>query len=228
MHQRTKGPEPRLIGFDLDDVLLEFFPVFAYRLLEAHGVDVRRAKRTDWEYVRLPEIVAAGLTESDVRRVVHQACHDHGAHADVGPIDPVMVQTVRRLRRDGHRVVLATARTPSSAAVVATWLDRHGLVFDELRFGRGSKLGLDILVEDSAHQVLRAVATGSQVFVPDRPWNDRPDVRGHPNVTVYDRPDALYPLMAARIQGVKDLYGFSSADLLMEDAPQADTPAGSP
>lgn len=222
---RDGGPrgarDETTIGFDLDDVLLSFYPVFADVLLREHGIDARQAERTAWEYVEIAQVQAAGLDQNDVRRVVQQACVDADAHEGRPLIHEALRHAVRRLRRDGHRVVLTTARPPTAAVVVAQWLESVDVVFEELRFGPRSKLGLDVLVEDNAVHVLRAAEAGTVVFVPDRPWNRAPALDAHPCVVRYWDPEELEPLLRSRLAGQDDPYGFTTADGMRRPVRQA-------
>lgn len=211
MHTNDPSSGRETIGFDLDDVLLEFFPVFAKVLAREHGLDVAHVERQQWDYIAIPEITDAGLNLSDVRRIVHQACHDKAAHQARPVLSEATADTVRRLRRDGHRVVLTTARPPTSAAVVAAWLEEVGIVLDELRFGASSKRTVDVLVEDSREQAEAAADAGVVVFVPDRPWNRHEALDARPNVVRVVDPAELYPRMRAHLDGLDDPFGFQTA-----------------
>jgi capsule biosynthesis phosphatase len=90
-------------------------------------------------------------------------CHvrDVGqSYADVEPI-PGAIEAIRRLRAEGHVVILHTARHMQTCggnvgAVIARqgkvtldWLERHGVELDEIHFGKPIA---DVYIDDNGHR----------------------------------------------------------------------------
>lgn len=79
-------------------------------------------------------------------------------YSDVEPI-PGAIETVQRLKAEGHYIIIMTARNmvthnnnigkiiANQCPIVVEWLDRHGIPYDELHFG---KPVADFYVDDKA------------------------------------------------------------------------------
>jgi len=80
------------------------------------------------------------------------------SYADLDPM-PGAIQAIKRLRADGHVVIIQTARhmktcdgnvgmvLAKQGAVTLEWLSRHGVEFDEIYFG---KPWADVYLDDNA------------------------------------------------------------------------------
>jgi capsule biosynthesis phosphatase len=80
------------------------------------------------------------------------------SYADVEPV-PGAADAIRALRASGHHVIIQTARHMKTcngnvAAVIArvgpvtlSWLERHGIEYDEIQFG---KPYADVYIDDNA------------------------------------------------------------------------------
>ncbi len=80
------------------------------------------------------------------------------SYADLDPM-PGAIDAIKRLRADGHVVIIQTARhmktcdgnvgmvLAKQGAVTLEWLSRHGVEFDEIYFG---KPWADVYLDDNA------------------------------------------------------------------------------
>jgi uncharacterized HAD superfamily protein len=76
-------------------------------------------------------------------------CIDTRKHTDYEVREPLLkgIQMVQKLKRDGHTVILHTARWLEDYPVTYEWLIRHEVPFDKLVMGK--PLG-DVYIDDKA------------------------------------------------------------------------------
>jgi capsule biosynthesis phosphatase len=94
----------------------------------------------------------------DLDGVVCRLRQEGETYADVAPV-PGALERLRSLRAAGHVIILYTARHMRTCdgnlgrvvarvgAVTLDWLDRHGVEYDELYFGKPSA---DVYIDDNA------------------------------------------------------------------------------
>jgi hypothetical protein len=86
------------------------------------------------------------------------------------------VETVRDWHDAGHWIHVTSHRRPQTATATAQWLDRIGMPFDDLhcsfdKVTRCSELGIDVLVDDSPVNIVRAREAGIVPATIIHPWN---------------------------------------------------------
>lgn len=96
------------------------------------------------------------------------------------------VEALRRLRREGHQLVVITARSQCVRRLTEAWLEFYGFHVDELHCLEGADKAvaarateIDLLVEDTPKNALAVAAAGVPVLLFGAPYNR--DVR-HPLV----------------------------------------------
>lgn len=94
----------------------------------------------------------------DLDGVICQLRRPDQSYSDVEPV-PGAVDALRYWRSEGHTVIIHTARHMKTTggnvglvlarqgAVTLDWLDRHGVEFDEIHFG---KPHADVYIDDNA------------------------------------------------------------------------------
>lgn len=99
------------------------------------------------------------------------AAHTHvlaDAHNMV-PLDPEAGSAIRRLRRAGHRVIIATSRTPDTEATTRAYLTSHEIGFDDIAFTDDKHvIGGDIIFDDNPTTL--AACRDTDMLVIRRPW----------------------------------------------------------
>lgn len=111
----------------------------------------------------------------DFDGVICELKQDGQTYADVAPI-PGAVATINALHDAGHHIIIHTARHMKTceanvgavnarvAKITLDWLDRHGVRYHEIYFG---KPWADLYIDDNAHRfsdweaVTRALAAGA-------------------------------------------------------------------
>lgn len=88
------------------------------------------------------------------------------------------VEALGRLRSEGHKLVVVTARTPRLRKLTEAWLEFYHMEVDELHFLEGAPKapvalaeGLDVVVEDTPRQAVEMAAAGVPVLLFSRPYN---------------------------------------------------------
>lgn len=82
------------------------------------------------------------------------------------------------LRKEGHSLVVVTARTPRLRKLTEAWLDFHDIQVDRLHFLEGADKapvaraeGLDFIVEDTPRNAVAMAAAGVSVLLFSAPYN---------------------------------------------------------
>ena len=139
-----------------------------------------------------PEMYASagGLDGSDWDRDLIERIFDyfHERSIPTLPVVPGARQVLQRLQKD-YRIVLITARRPTSRPQTLDWLAEHGIPFDELHHtGEKAEVSNDIVVavDDHPGHVSEYLAQGVQVFLMDQPWNRMFSAPGVTRVSGWD------------------------------------------
>jgi uncharacterized HAD superfamily protein len=154
------------IALDIDSTLHHYWDQFRPIVLERFGVDLAYEEQTDWGITRI---------EPHQLREAVMATHSDENIAAAEPY-PDAVETVRAWHADGHWIHVTSHRASDSARATAAWLDQIGLPFDDLhcsydKVTRCVELGIDILVDDSPVNLVRAREEGILGATLLHPWN---------------------------------------------------------
>ena len=108
-------------------------------------------------------------------RVCVEDTHSDEAILSAEPY-PHAVETVNRWHRDGHFIHITSHRAARSRDATKEWLDRIGLEYDELycsfdKVGHAREIDIDILIDDSPVNIVRAIEAGMRAATIRHPWN---------------------------------------------------------
>lgn len=91
---------------------------------------------------------------------------------------PKAVDVLNKLRENGFKIVIITARGYDLANVTENWLKKQGFVYDDIVFCAGYKVdaclwkGANIMIEDNGKNVLALSNKGVKVLVPSYKYNE--------------------------------------------------------
>ena len=162
------------VGFDLDGVLYNFGDSVK-RYLEATGRQhIWKSgpnKKPYWDFYK-----DWGWTGEEFVKM----CND-GADAGYifcGPARKGAPEMVRMVKDMGHTIVIITDRQFGSTPAVShrntrTWLNEHGIPFDELHFSADKTIvPTDIFIEDKLENYDHLITAGTPCVLVNRPWNE--------------------------------------------------------
>jgi hypothetical protein len=154
------------IAIDIDSTLHHYWDVLSEVSLRRFGVELPYEEQFSWGITRLrPEQLALCIEES---------------HCDerilAGRPYPGAVETVRRWHEEGHFVHVTSHRPPDRAPATGAWLERVGLPFDDLhcsfdKVARCAELEIELLIDDSPHNIAAAIEHGMLAATIVHPWN---------------------------------------------------------
>jgi uncharacterized protein len=181
------------IGIDIDSTLHHYWEVFAAIVRRRTGHDLPYATQEDWHIGALDPAV--------LRECVAETHADE--HVLAAEPYPGAVEAVRRWHEAGHFIHITSHRSTDAHAATERWLDRIGLPYDELycsfdKVTRCVEIGIDVLVDDSPVNLVRAREEGIRGATLLHPWN-REVVAEHGIVAAADWPGleaALEPILA--------------------------------
>lgn len=160
------------IGLDLDGVIVDSVPNWIRILNTQFGSNYGPDELPDTHGT--PEMAAF--------------CDDHLIEL-LMPNRPMAgaAEALHRLRREGHELVVITARSQCVRRLTEAWLEYYGFQVDELHFLEGADkavtaraAGINLLVEDTPKNALAVAAAGVPVLLFGAPYNR--DVR-HPLIS---------------------------------------------
>ncbi|HEY0221124.1 MAG TPA: HAD hydrolase-like protein [Candidatus Paceibacterota bacterium] len=177
------------IGFDLDDVLLNFSDPFREYLNSILNKDLKRNDIKSFYYED-----QYGVSGAEMKKLVNDFYIDDN-HYNALPV-PGAKEVLESLSKD-NKLFIITAKPDYIAEKTENWVSEYfpGL-FQQIHFanhyhGDESKkrkksdickeLEIDILVDDSLENANEVAGVGIPVLLPDRPWNQLEKV--HPFVT---------------------------------------------
>ena len=167
-----------IIGFDLDDILLNFQDTLrGYHNIQ-YGTNLKREDDKVWNLWE-----RWGCTPEDSKQRVFDF-YEHEMHLNALPM-PGSVEGINILKKN-HQLFVITARPESIKGKTLKWLDKYFPqvfqqgVFTNLFYGDGNKrkksevckeLGIEIFVEDAMHNAEDLAEAGIPILLLDAPWN---------------------------------------------------------
>lgn len=154
------------IAIDIDSTLHDYWQVFAKLARKRFGIALAYEEQITYEIARLrPEQLAALTAES------HAAVHVLGARPYEGA-----VETVHAWHEAGHFIHITSHRAQDAHEATAQWLDGIGLPYDELycsfdKITRCAEIEIDVLIDDSPENILRAQEERIVPATILHPWN---------------------------------------------------------
>lgn len=177
-----------IIGMDVDDVVADLISEWLHRYRHRTGDYLYPSHIRDWEI--------SGYATKMSPAEFYGILHEPDLYGSVSPM-PDAIDTVRRLREDGHRIVYITACVGNTAGYKKQWLIRHGLLheFQHQDFiaahDKSLVSGVEVLVDDRIENV--EAFPGKAILI-RRPHNEdlmcwRPRARLHevPSLLEYIR-----------------------------------------
>jgi uncharacterized HAD superfamily protein len=155
------------IAIDIDSTLHHHWPLLAAAAKRRFGVEL--------PYEQQFPCASPRLTEEQLRICIEDT-HTDAAIAGARPY-PHAVETVNGWYDSGHFIEIASLRAERSMTATRRWLDDIGLRHHVLWGGRDKvarcrQTGIELLIDDSADDLLRAVEAGILAATLRHPWND--------------------------------------------------------
>ena len=153
------------IAIDIDSTLHHYWDQFREVVHRRHGIDLPYEER-DWHIEELtPDQLQAAVAETHAEEYVLAAEPYPGA-----------VETIQAWKDAGHFIHITSHRATDSHEVTTQWLDRIGLPHDELycsydKVTRCVEIGIDVLIDDSPVNLVRAHDKGILPATIRHPWN---------------------------------------------------------
>ena len=154
------------IAIDIDSTLHHYWDLFALLAQRRFGVGLAYDEQVTWDIVQLRrEQVAALVAESHRREHVLGAAPYDGA-----------VEAVAAWHAAGHFIHITSHRSTDAHDATAAWLEQIGLPYDDLhcswdKIARCTEIDIDVLVDDSPQNILRAQEAGIVPATLAHPWN---------------------------------------------------------
>jgi FMN phosphatase YigB (HAD superfamily) len=154
------------LAIDIDSTLHDYWPQLARAAERRFGVSLPYEEQVTWGITLLrPEQVRACVEET----------HRDDSVLAAEPY-PGAVEVIRGWKAAGHFVQITSHRSARARAATERWLDRIGLPHDDLhcsydKVARCVELGIDVLIDDSPVNLLRARQAGITPATIVHPWN---------------------------------------------------------
>lgn len=155
------------LALDIDSTLHHYWDVLERVAQELHGVEIPYTDQVEW-----------GITALDHDALVRCVQETHSdANIAAGVPYPGAVETVRRWHAAGHWIHVTSHRRAEAAPATARWLEEIGMPYDDLhcsfdKVPRCVELGIDVLVDDSPVNIVRAREEGILAATLVHPWNE--------------------------------------------------------
>jgi hypothetical protein len=154
------------IAIDIDSTLHHYWDVLSDAARRRFGIDLPYEEQFDWGITRLkPEQLTCCIDETHCDKTIL-----------AGRPYPGAVEAVNDWAQAGHFIHITTHRAEQAHAATAQWLAEIGLRFDELycsqdKVTRCTEIGIDLLIDDSPHNIESALERGMAVATIRHPWN---------------------------------------------------------
>jgi uncharacterized protein len=154
------------IAIDIDSTLHHYWDELAAAARRRFGVDLPYDQQHTWTISR--------LREEQLRAAIADT-HSDEAIARAKPY-PHAVETVNAWHAAGHFIHVTSHRAERCYPATARWLDAIGLAYDDLhcsrdKVGRCVELRIDVLIDDSPVNLVRALEAGMVAATIAHPWN---------------------------------------------------------
>jgi uncharacterized protein len=154
------------IAIDIDSTLHHYWPLLSAAAKRRFGIDLPYEQQFSWGISRLRE---------EQVRVCVQDTHSDEAIAGARPY-PHAVDTVNAWHDAGHWIHITSHRAEHCHAATQRWLDDIGLRYHDLycsydKIARCREVGIDLLIDDSPANIVRALDAGIRAATLCHPWN---------------------------------------------------------
>ncbi|MBI4155789.1 MAG: hypothetical protein HY507_00980 [Candidatus Zambryskibacteria bacterium] len=169
-----------IIGFDLDDVLLNFQDTMRVYHNETYGTKDTLEDSRVWNLWERWNCTP----EESVRRL--KEFFEHPSHYNVVPL-PGSVEAVQELKKN-HTLVIVSAKPENLKQRTFEWLDKYfpnsfaKVIFTRPHYDPNKRkksevckeLGIEVFIEDAPHNAEDVASAGIPVLLFDWPWNQVP------------------------------------------------------
>ncbi|HEX9817224.1 MAG TPA: hypothetical protein VGB18_09610 [Candidatus Thermoplasmatota archaeon] len=169
------------IGVDFDDVLYPYHDYLKKRLLNLHGIDLRKSRVTTFYYEDHPLVRAKGLSRDDIWKEVRAAWHETEDHEQAALLDADAPKVLNRLAKR-HTITLISARSSDALPTLKVFLERHKIKPHSVELGRFEKRGFDVLIDDFPKHVEENAASGGHSLLYTIDENSNYDESRHPRI----------------------------------------------
>ena len=155
------------IALDIDSTLHHYWALLQRIARERYGVDLPYEEQRDWRITAL---------ERDA--LIHCVEETHSdRNIEAAEPYPGAVEVIRRWHEGGHWIHVTSHRRDTARPATERWLDAIGLPYDDLhcsfdKVSRCVELGIDVLVDDSPVNIVRAREAGMLAATIVHPWNE--------------------------------------------------------
>ena len=155
------------IALDIDSTLHHYWDLLDRIAQERFGVPLPYEEQRQWGITQLPrEDIVTCVRESHTEENILAAEPYPGA-----------VDTVSAWHEAGHWIHVTSHRHTYALDATRRWLERIGMPFDDLhcsfdKVSRGVELGIDVLVDDSPVNLIKAKRAGIVGATLIHPWNE--------------------------------------------------------
>jgi hypothetical protein len=155
------------IALDVDSTIHHYWDVLQRVVRDRYGIDLPYEEQRSWD-----------ITAIERDALVHCVEETHSdENIAAGVPYPGVVETVSDWHARGHWIHVTSHRRPGAARATAQWLEAIGMPFDDLncsfdKVSRCVELGIDVLVDDSPVNLMRAREAGIVPATILHPWNE--------------------------------------------------------
>jgi uncharacterized protein len=155
------------LAIDIDSTLHHYWDRLSESARRRFGIELPYEEQFDWGITRL-------------KPAQLQVCIDDTHSEDeilASEPYPGAVETVNAWHAAGHFVHITSHRAEACHAATSRWLEQIGLHHDDLhcsydKVARCQELEIDVLIDDSPVNIVRALQAGIVAATLRHPWND--------------------------------------------------------
>jgi uncharacterized HAD superfamily protein len=155
------------IAIDIDSTLHHYWDLLSDAAQRRFGIELPYEEQFDWGITRLrPEQLKCCIDETHCEATIL-----------AGRPYPGAVETVNAWAADGHFIHITSHRDVAAHGATEQWLRQIGLQFDELycsfdKISRCREIDIDLLIDDSPHNLHAALEHAIAVATIRHPWNE--------------------------------------------------------
>jgi hypothetical protein len=154
------------IAVDIDSTLHHYWDVLSDVSRRRFGIELPYEEQLTWGITRLkPGQLQLAIAETHSDELIQTSSAYPGA-----------VEAVTRWHDAGHFIHVTSHRESRCQLATEQWLRNLGLPFDELycssdKVTRCAEIGIDLLIDDAPHDLVRALERGIAAATLRHPWN---------------------------------------------------------
>lgn len=170
-----------IIGLDIDDTITDTFGVIFGYAQKYTIEELKRSGEVDYltacpnhSYIKTLHHWSKEEEENFFRKYYRQICEE------TTPF-PFAVETINKLKAEGHKIVLITARwdleDSNVRKLTEDWIEKHNIHYDTLVINTTTKLeaaknnNVDIFIDDSFENCKAVASGGIKTFIMDTRCN---------------------------------------------------------